>query len=336
MAQGLLEVKGDIELDQFWPLGSSDADTNKIVVKTYDNALRFRPHSGARFRRTKAFDKAVVKGKTTKVAIDDRGRITVRLQGIDAPELHYRPPAVLKRRERSDAQHERYLEWNQEYRQHLAESATVALDAVLRRAGSPVLPCVVRSYVDHPNDVFDTYGRFVGEVFVQDSGRELSVNTWLVKNGWALPAFYNSMSDSEITTLTAAADHAWSSGIGVWQTLQEAVEAFDFKLTYRGKNADIVPDAGPILVPKVFRRLATWAVNRRATMVSGSFHAYLKKQKDPCITMEDFLQQGTAAEERQLWQFVEPDGTLLFWPEELVFKDAPSNLVGPSGPVVAW
>jgi endonuclease YncB( thermonuclease family) len=336
MASGLLELTGEIELSQLWPEGTSDADTNKIKVSTTANAFRFRAHAGARWQVTHAFEGATVKGRTTKAPIDNQGRVTVRLQGIDAPELHYRPPAALKTAEQTKEQHEAYLELNEEYRQPLAESATVELRRFLDQAGVNPLPCVVRSYVDQPNDVFDTYGRFVGDIFVEIAGRERHVNRWLVEQGWAVPGLYNSMSSDEITSLIEAAASAYDSGLGVWPSLADVASNFEFKRVFRGKNAPIQPDHGLVLTPKIYRRLATWAVNRRAKMVTGPFSRYLSAQSDPCFLTEDFLEQGTAATERELAEFVDGDGTLQFWPEELVFRDAPSRLVGPGGVVVTW
>jgi endonuclease YncB( thermonuclease family) len=336
MASGLLELTGEIDLSQLWPQGTSDADTNKIKVSMTGKAFRFRPNPGARWKVTHAFEGATVKGRTTKAPIDNQGRVTVRLQGIDAPELHYRPPALVPSKEQTKQQHELYLKWNEEYRQLLAESATIALRQFLEQAGADPLPCVVRSYVDQPNDVFDTYGQFVGDIFVRIAGRERHVNRWLVERGWALPGLYNSMSPDEIASLVAAATKAYDGGLGVWSSLADAVGTFDSKLIFRGKGAPPQPDDGLVLNPKVYRRLATWAVNRKAKMVTGSFPRYLRAHSDPCFLTDDFLEQGTAAIERELAEFVDGDGTLGFWPDELIFKDAPSRLVGPGGAVVAW
>ena len=89
MATGRLEVRGTVDLTQFWPTGSSDADTTKILVSTQPGAFRFRPRPGAQFQTTNVFDGATVRGRVNKPAIDNQGRITIRLQGLDAPELHY-------------------------------------------------------------------------------------------------------------------------------------------------------------------------------------------------------------------------------------------------------
>ena len=47
MPAGLLEVDGSIDLAQFWPVGSSDADTSQIHVDVGAGAFRFRPNPGA-------------------------------------------------------------------------------------------------------------------------------------------------------------------------------------------------------------------------------------------------------------------------------------------------
>lgn len=336
MAEGRLEVEGQIDLAQFWPIGTSDADTAKIKVKTNAGSFRFQPNAGARFRVTKAFRDATVRGRTKRTAIDADGVITVRLQGIDAPELHYRPSAELKRSEQSDKQHESYLNWNFDYRQPLAESATLALGKFLARAGAKTLKCTVVTFVDQPSDVFDTYGRFVGEIYVKFGQRTQSLNIWAVKNGWAYPAFYNSMSEPEIAALLDATDAAYSKNMGVWAHEQGKVGSLDWNLRFRGKGAEREADAGKVLIPKVFRRLSTWAVNRRAKMVSGGFSRYLENHPDPCFELSDFLEQGPAATQRDLAEFVGADGSVLFWPEGLVFKDAPSTLIGPKGRAIRW
>ena len=90
MATGLLQLRGSIALDQFWPTGRSDADTTKILLTVSPNAIEFRKNSSSPFHSTHVFDNAVVKGRTSKPPIKN-GQVTIRLQGIDATELHYQP-----------------------------------------------------------------------------------------------------------------------------------------------------------------------------------------------------------------------------------------------------
>ncbi len=74
----ILEARGTVSASQFWPEGSSDADTVKILV----HQVRYAG------RPTRVFDDAIVM-PIGKPPIDALGRMTVRLEGIDAPELHY-------------------------------------------------------------------------------------------------------------------------------------------------------------------------------------------------------------------------------------------------------
>src|SRR5262249_27169011 len=121
--QGLLEVSGTIDLNQFWPVGESDADTTKIIVQA--EAFRFRPHPGSALQVTHAFDDAMVRGSAgSKPAVDTKGRVTIRLQGIDAPELHYRPRFPTKL---TGAKSAAFKSVNGNFRQPYGETATVHL-----------------------------------------------------------------------------------------------------------------------------------------------------------------------------------------------------------------
>ena len=340
MANGLLEIDGTLDLAQFWPVGGSDADTSQIRVDVATGAFRFRPNPDAPFRVTHAFDQAKVIGAAAYDAIRN-GKVTVRLQGLDATELHYRPTAAKKKADQTAQQHALYLQWNLEFRQYLAETATVALGTMLQGLGPSPLACTVRTAVGTPDDVFDTYGRVVGDVYVQSSGAGLNVNHWLVEHGWAFPAFYASMSESEITQITALANGAFQAGAGVWPYLNDyaRVAEFDATRVFRGKGAVQSPatDLGPVVVPKLFRRLAAYFVNRKAKMVSGTFEGYLrsKRSSDSVHLTSEFLVQGPAAAPvRFLDEFVQ-GGFVTVWPEDLVFREKPSRVIGPGGaPVV--
>ena len=125
MPQGLLEVTGTIDLAQFWPAGQSDADTVKVLLAGA-GPFRFRAHPGAPFKVTHAFDGATVKGKATKPTIDTQNRITIRLQGIDAPELHYRPTApTLDGKKPTPSKRAAFNANNANFRQFFGETATV-------------------------------------------------------------------------------------------------------------------------------------------------------------------------------------------------------------------
>ena len=91
MAKGTLRVKGTVAVDQFWPISTADADTTKVKVQLTVSGFEFEPSPGAGFAQTHAFDNAVVVSATGRIPPVKNNQITVRLQGVDAPELHYRP-----------------------------------------------------------------------------------------------------------------------------------------------------------------------------------------------------------------------------------------------------
>src|SRR5712675_2274002 len=94
-ATGLLELTGTLDLKQFWPDGTSDADTANVVIDPAAGPFQFRENLAGNPKKTHAFDTAWIHGKTTVQAIrrNKQGatHVTIRLQGIDAPELHYQP-----------------------------------------------------------------------------------------------------------------------------------------------------------------------------------------------------------------------------------------------------
>ena len=340
MATGLLEVSGSIQLDQFWPVGTSDADTTKILVHVDEKSFRFRRAEGATFQTTHAFENALVIGKRgRRPAIREGGVVVIRLQGIDAPELHYRPASARRPKDRTPRQAELYVAWNYEYRQPLAESGTIALRALLADVGANPAPCIVRTAVDTPNQVFDTYGRFVGDVHVALGSTWISVNEWLVANGWAVPALYSSMAPEEIRSLLAAAAASMRDRRGVWKKLGASCARFDWDRRYRGKGAapDASADTGSILVPKLFRRQSAWAVNRRAEMVEGTFASYLAARPEGCYVTEQFLEQGIeSSTHRRLDEFVTSEGNVTMLPGDVVFQEDPSLVRGADGEEVTW
>src|SRR5215213_4467884 len=182
---GLLRINGIIDTAQFWPTGKtgnilSDADTVHVQVNP---ATSFVFEGNV----TRAFDFAWVTTRKNKdgsrspvyVIVSQQtpnAHLKVRLQGIDAPELHYRV----------DQQ-------KPEVRQNWGKRATFELLKFLKsRATGMALDCHVETLVKSPNDVFDKYGRFVGDIVI-GTDKNGNVNHWLVKNGWAFPTHYNSM-----------------------------------------------------------------------------------------------------------------------------------------------
>ncbi len=338
MTTGLLEVHGAIALDQFWPVGTSDADTTKIKVAVSPDAFRFRASPSEPFRPTHVFADAIVDGESRAPAIAN-GHITVRLQGIDAPELHYRPAAALPPGKRTPRQHTLYLAWNFEYRQYLAETAADALHGFLAQFNRNPLPCRIVTAVDTPNDVFDTYARLIGDLIIDSGATSVNLNHWLVENGHALPAFYVSLDDQEITTLTDLYNAAKANRRGLWNDyFTPKLAQFGWSLRFRGRDAALDPlrDRGPVIVPKLFRRQATFRVNKRAGMASGSLAAYLRTRRDEMHLVDEFLEQGPGAATIYHWHELLVDNELRVDPAQIVFRERASRIRKPGGAPVEW
>lgn len=330
---GVLKVTGKMELHQFWPDGDSDADTIKVLVGLEEDAFEFEFPDGDS-RRTDIFKNAKIRGISTKQVIDKKGRIQIRLQGIDAPELHYSPN--LKNKKVSEEQRERFNELNKKYRQYLGETATVKLRKFLAQSGAESRNCTVTTVVDKPNEVFDTYARFVGELVVQRNGDEINVNHWLLQEGLAVPAFYSSMSTEEIQKLISASKQGRKKKKSVWSQLQDRVGKFNEKLVYRVKGSTgIDRDERPLIIPKLFRRLCSWSIYHKAGIETNTFRTYLAKNRDACFLTEEFLEQGaTASTTYFLNEFIGAKGKIDFQPEELVFSEKPSKLVDSKGEII--
>lgn len=340
---GTLRINGTIELSQFWPIGSSDADTTKIQLRIQKNAFEYRKEGNARFMQTKAFDDAISKGQGSKPVIktskkDSSRTITVRLQGIDAPELHYKAAPLRKLNTITDAMRTKYNAINRdERRQCFAESATIELAKFLSSiAGTkPQLACTFETEVDFPFEAIDTYGRFVGNIFLTD---RTEINIWLIENGWALPAFYTSMSEEEIQRFLTG----WKKGKKVNGRPSKAVSKdasiFDWDLVYRppsdGISFVVGSDAGKVLIPKIFRRQVAWNVSKKANVISRSttFAAFLKKSPDQLVLLNNFLSEGIhSAERRNLHEFVSAQNIIDGNPEDFVFQEKPGTLVDSTG-----
>ena len=334
---GLLKVTGTLDLTQFWPGGESDGDTAKVLLNP--NAFKFQKHPGAPFKVTHVFDKAKVKGRFgARAAIDNKNRITIRFQGIDATELHFRASPVSKTQkdQMTPAQLAKLKQLNKNYRQLFGETAAVKLHDFLAKTGQTQIPCTVTTVVSSPNEVFDTFGRLVADILVKINGNEVNLNQWLVEQGWALPTFYASMSNDEIQALQTATATGRKKKNRVFKHLQKVVGQFDDTLVFPGKGASFDPakDVGDVLMPKLFRRFCTFTVHKRVGIEHGKLHDFIKKGKpaDDCFLTKEFLIQGaTAAPVHNLSEFVGSDDKITKEPQELVFREKASTLLGPNG-----
>ncbi|MBO0793781.1 MAG: thermonuclease family protein, partial [Ktedonobacteraceae bacterium] len=325
----------------------SDGDTITVQL---DRPFLFQPYPDQPFRETHAFDDAEIRGEAVLHKNNDTGTqsITVRLQGIDAPEIHYRPQAPENLKSEVKAKQEAFRKYNKEYRQLYGETATVQLSQWLRDTRhQQQLDCIVVTQVDTPNDVFDAYGRFIGTIYIPDeNGNEtvpaddgqasikaIDVNLHSVQQGWAFPTFYSSMTEEEITTLLQAAKHAQEQSIGLWPLYQSRIGKLDTDLVYDRPTSkhhpayDATRDTGPIIFPKLFRRLCTYTALEGAGIIDKTFKQFLRMQREYCFLLDEFLEQGpTASTPHPLDKLVSSKEQLTTQPYDLVFQEKASTL----------
>jgi endonuclease YncB( thermonuclease family) len=249
---GRLRARGNLQLSQFWPDGQSDADTANLEIKLdLSPSFVFRPDAGVE-TATSVFNDANWKDRSTLKPIlgSKKNKLRVRLQGIDAPELHYLPR----------------VKGAKNFRQRLAESAVFALrEKLLEMAdGSKMLRADAITFIESPNDAFDVYGRFVGNVTVYADGFALDINHWLLEHGWAVPGLYNSMTERELNVARSLSNRAAMDNLGLYKSsyYKNKLVKFEKDLVVRHKvdpkTFKLYEDKGDVMNPKFFRRQATF------------------------------------------------------------------------------
>jgi endonuclease YncB( thermonuclease family) len=328
---GTLKIIGQIELKQFWPEGSSDADTSSILVSVNKDSFFYRKDNQSSYRKTKVFYDASVVGKS-KAKLVKNNKIKVRFQGIDAPELHYKAPALLTAPEVTPSLRKAYNQKNKEFRQNLGESAAFALRKFLKSIDNTIVNCEVLSHnVDDPREVVDTYGRFVANVNVKKKNKVYDLNVWLAEAGWVVPTFYTSMAVTEMDELLKAAKKGKKKK-HIWKYLHNDTGKFKYSHQYREHVLDfkLGNDFGVLLMPKLFRRQVAYAMQKKVSLFSGTISEFLAKSKDPFYKIDDFIAEGYDAKLYYLDEFFNGKKFQLS-PEELVFREKYSNVVDERG-----
>lgn len=335
-AKGLLTVVGSLDFSQFWPASkgtrSSDGDTVHLKVDPATSFL-FSRSAGSKPKKTSKFTGAYVidHGKKNLV-ITSKSEMKIRLQGIDAPELHF--PVIGKV---NPAKKGKY---KGEFRQPYGASATQALYDDLKAmaaSGTTVLHATFVTRIDKPAQAVDSHGRFVGDIIVGTAAGK-SINTWMVENGWAYPLFYDSMTKGEVNTLLAA----WKKGKNMksrpGKALAKPLQPFDPARTV--DNAKL-PDGGSLNYPKIFRRQATFWTQVPGPLSGEDFKKLMDKgmkgKGDKAYPLQYFLANIDKLDTKKriaLASKIGKQGQTNFNPEELVFQEDPSTLLDASGATV--
>src|SRR5262249_23705075 len=148
MQMGLLIISGVLSVKQFWPEGRSDADTATVDLAK-NKAFVFVNNAGHR-AQTHAFDNAESEGKFGRSAVINLTKsgvrtVKIRLQGLDAPELHFQPQVPGSKG------------FNHPFRQPMGETCAHALNAFLSTFGQVEIDCEVLTQVNKPTDVCDVF-----------------------------------------------------------------------------------------------------------------------------------------------------------------------------------
>ena len=352
---GTLTIDGTVHLSQFWPTGKSDADTAKLIVGINPASFKFNG------KATNIYFEASAKGKDIKKVVS-RGKITLRLQGIDAPELHYKmygPLGMALRvnlpphfRKLTDAEFNKFKKANTpEYRQAFSETATVKLGNwlstadTLKTVGSKkTIDCkFISKNIKIPSDAVDTYGRFVGDVNIKVDGKWQNVNHWVLENGWAFVSLYNSMLIPEMKKYIKAAETGRKKiqrDIYTQFLPQKIPTLINFDMQFRPPKTKPVVEKenGKVLNPKLFRRLTAYSIFKKAGInVGNTFLDYMNTKEDKGLYLrKDFFIAANHEPDKQESLKVQFHKTIASFinnnffslrPEEMVFIEDDSELV---------
>jgi endonuclease YncB( thermonuclease family) len=328
-----LSIDGTIDVTSLWPSGHSDADTTTLHISVGNKAVQLENPLGSGQRQpVDIYRQAYQRGAKRpdgafehKPVVDAQNRIAVRLQRVDAPELHITPGQV-------KGSSLAGLGWFQKFRQRQAETATAKLRTHLLRMApnNQRLPCTFVSRLDKskgPADAVDMYGRFVGDVLV--GPRQENLNLWLLEQGWAIVALYTSMQADEIDQTLAA--WAQGAGRGIRRHYRQAFEPFEF-LVFRepGAQTQAERDSQAFIHPKYFRRYVTWWAHHHAGGYAGSFADYLEQRAEKVYRLSEFrawLDAGGAKPPRYPLYDRNTDGDQVSWPpEDFIFEETASKL----------
>jgi hypothetical protein len=103
------------------------------------------------------------------------------------------------------------------------------------------------------------------------------------------------------------------------------------------KTFDPKKDVGPVLMPKIFRRLVRFTVSQENHLFTGDFRSFLGSQSDPFLLLKAFLKNpgakapGKSTPNGNLESRFSPQEVFQDLPGDLVFFEQPSTLVDAKG-----
>ncbi|MBL8517726.1 MAG: hypothetical protein JNM76_12255 [Betaproteobacteria bacterium] len=322
---GILTARGSIDISQFWPQGTSDADTANIYVDVAQGGVFYTAPGKAERDVTNLYKSAVSAQKKTttdlsKETLIKQGKIKVRLQGIDAPELHYKPQSDPRTAEKLGVKGAKLGGAGvvKDYRQHQAETSAVSVGRFLATIDASAVPCEFVSNVDDsegPSAVVDKYGRFVGDIIVDGN---VNLNHWILEKGWAVVSLYNSMTEAE---LDGYISH-WRKGRNKGSSRHYADRVIAFKpgLLLRHHATPVSEGDARFLHPKLYRRQTTWWAYKQVAPVKLSFPKSIAATGGNLFEIADFRENGRYAQAHPLAAML-AGSQMALNPEEFVLRE---------------
>ncbi len=339
---GVLKIHGLIRLDQFWPRGKSAADVSKIKITVDNNSFQFQKNEDADFELISLFNEAYTGQGRKKQKLIKRGmQIEARLQGTDAPELHYKlwGPTPTKHPTKKgnllgiDYEQLILINNSADFRQPMAETASVKLLELLsKNAKGGQVACTFVSCVNRPEDACDVYGRFVGDVFIEIKNKRVCINHWLLEKALAFPALYDGMVVSEVKNVLEAAQKGRNSKSGVYALYKDYFGVFDNKLRYRnptaiGRNGATMMDKGHLIHPKLYRRWCVYHIYKMAKVDVGTFGEYLRACGDMFYYTADYLKGESANSKSHFLHDIVKGNRLTVPVNDIIFIEKEASIV---------
>jgi endonuclease YncB( thermonuclease family) len=348
---GSIKITGKINFSQFFgektgdqkPVwGVSDADTCKLILNS--NSIKFRKSADSLWQENiRLFDNAFSYDEETGRRIRIIGTdsenlkfIKIRLQGLDAPELHYKANKGNTFLFENQLLSFNILKEAFDFRQFYGAQAASKLVGFLKdySADQKFINAYAISSIDTPSELFDKFGRAVCDLYVYNDNEEngININQWLVREGWAFPDFYDSMSNEEITTLRKLGKDAENGNAGMRPHLSEKLLDLNYNVLFDKENAKQILDNenGKLNLPKFFRKQVDWKILGNSGYKVKDLKQFMSSRKDACYLIDEFLEKRHSASKHQLAEFIEDNGTITVGPGQLVNIESESFIETPN------
>lgn len=355
---GLVEIDGKVDVFQYWPNGGSDVDTLKFVPDF--PSARYHGDGGsadvaAFFQKGGMFlpdDDKPGQEKFRSIVRKGGGlSLSIRLQGIDAPELHYAPNF---REGMFDGDFSRWiarhLSRQKSYRQPYGKLCAdffgkgvrrqLGLETIDEDAPERLVDAKLTIHADGINQAVDVFGRVVGYVALRTAHGEVLLNDYALSEGFAFCSFYGSMRIDEMNRLSALFAAHGTGGTPKSQlrgNFSRQLRDFEPDLWTTKSMRDTDRDdngadafRSKCFDPKLFRRCVDWVGRREALGETVPLLDYMRSNNENVATLEDFIDAGgdwLAARKIAMGSLVEETGAFSRLPGEVVFEARPVTVV---------